>query len=266
VVLAQALAQGAPVLILDEPTTHLDLRHVLDLLGIVRGLAARDGTAVLAILHDLNLASSVCDRLVVIDHGAIVAEGSPDRVVTAALLREVYGVEADVVTDDRSGRPAVRLGPPHATAPRLGRRAHVIGGAGRGADVMRRLVEAGYDVSAGVLHASDTDATVAERLNLVRVSVAPFSPIDGEAAAAGRELVLAAHLVVVCDAPFGPGNLENLRLAQAAVDAGVEVVLLERIPIRERDFTDGEATALWNGLRERARIVSSYEELAPELR
>jgi iron complex transport system ATP-binding protein len=266
VVLAQALAQGAPVLILDEPTTHLDLRHVLDLLGIVRGLASRDGTAVLAILHDLNLASGVCDRLVVLDRGRIVAEGTPDRVVTPTLLRDVYGVEADVVADERSGRPAVRLGLPTAAPLRLGRRAHVIGGAGRGADVMRRLVDAGYDVSVGVLHASDTDAAVAERLNLVRVSVPPFSPIDGDAAVAGRGLVEAAHLVVVCDAPFGPGNVENLRLAQAAVDAGVEVVLVERIPIRERDFTDGEATALWERLRERARIVSSYEELAPELR
>jgi iron complex transport system ATP-binding protein len=266
VVLAQALAQAAPVLILDEPTTHLDVRHVLDLLGIVRGLAARDGTAVLAILHDLNLASSACDRLLVLDRGAVVAEGPPDRVVTPTLLRTVYGVEADVVTDDLSGRPAVRLGPPRAVPPRLGRRAHVIGGAGRGADAMRRLVEAGYDVSAGVLHASDTDAAVAERLNLVRVSVPAFSQIDEEAADAGRALALAAHLVVVCDAPFGPGNVENLRMALAAVDAGVEVVLLEQVPIRERDFTGGEATALWDRLRERARIATSYEELALELR
>jgi iron complex transport system ATP-binding protein len=266
VVLAQALAQAAPVLILDEPTTHLDVRHVLDLLGIVRGLAARDGTAVLAILHDLNLASSACDRLLVLDRGAVVAEGPPDRVVTPTLLRTVYGVEADVVTDDLSGRPAVRLGPPRAVPPRLGRRAHVIGGAGRGADAMRRLVEAGYDVSAGVLHASDTDAALAERLNLVRVSVPAFSQIDEEAADAGRALALAAHLVVVCDAPFGPGNVENLRMALAAVDAGVEVVLLEQVPIRERDFTGGEATALWDRLRERARIATSYEELALELR
>lgn len=266
VVLAQALAQDAPVLILDEPTTHLDVRHVLELLGIVRGLAARDGTAVLAILHDLNLASSACDRLVVLDRGEVVAEGVPEHVITQGLLRTVYGVEAEVVTDELSGRPAVRLGPPRSTPPRLGRRAHVIGGAGRGAAVMRRLVEVGYDVSAGILHASDTDAATAERLNLVRVSVPPFSHIDADAEDACRRLLREADVVVVCDAPFGPGNVANLRLALEVADAGVEVVMLEQQPIRERDFTGGEATVLWERLRDRAKVAASYEELALEVR
>ncbi|MGZ8610672.1 MAG: ABC transporter ATP-binding protein, partial [Actinomycetota bacterium] len=115
VVLAQALAQDAPVLLLDEPTTHLDVRHVLDLLGVVRGLASREGTAVVGILHDLNLAAASCDRLVALHRGRIVADGTPGEVVTPTLLREVYGVEADVVTDELTGRPAVRVGTPQAT-------------------------------------------------------------------------------------------------------------------------------------------------------
>jgi iron complex transport system ATP-binding protein len=84
VVLAQALAQDAPVLMLDEPTTHLDVRHVLDLLAIVRRLAELEGTAVLAIHHDLNLAASTCDRLVALHRGAVVASGAPESVVTRA--------------------------------------------------------------------------------------------------------------------------------------------------------------------------------------
>ncbi len=264
VVLAQALAQEAPVLLLDEPTSHLDIRHVVDVLGIVRGLAEREGAAVLAILHDLNVASMACDRLVVLDRGEVVAEGAPAAVLTGELLRGVYGVEAEVLTDDATGRPAIRLGPPRATAPLTGRRAHVVGGAGRGAPLLRRLVEAGYDVSVGVLHASDTDQAVAERLNLVRVSVPPFSPIDAESAAACRRLMEGADLLVVCDAPFGPGNVENLRLALAAAAAGARVVLLEQVPIAERDFTGGEATELWNALRRGATIASSYEGVALE--
>ncbi|HSD48877.1 MAG TPA: ABC transporter ATP-binding protein, partial [Actinomycetota bacterium] len=112
VILAQALAQDAPLLLLDEPTSHLDVRHVVDVLAIVRRLAERDGTAVLAILHDLNVASIACDRLVVLDRGAVVAEGDPAAVLTHGLLREVYGVDADVVVDDATGRPSVRLGAP----------------------------------------------------------------------------------------------------------------------------------------------------------
>ena len=74
----------------------------------------------------------------------------------------------------------------------------------------------------------------------------------------------AAHLLVVCDAPFGPGNVENLRLALAAASVGVRTVLLEREPIAERDFTGGEATELWNALRQVATVARSYEELAVE--
>jgi iron complex transport system ATP-binding protein len=266
VVLAQALAQGAPVLVLDEPTTHLDVRHVLDLLGIVRGLAALERTAVLAILHDLSLAASTCDRLVVLDRGEVVSEGVPEDVVTHALLREVYGVEADVMIDEMTGRPSVRVGAPRSAAPRLGRRAHVVGGAGRGASVMRKLAEAGFDVSVGVLHASDTDAAVAERLNLIRVSVPPFSHIDAEAGDAVRALMQEADLLVVCDAPFGPGNVENLRLALESARAATPTYLIEQVPIEERDFTDGTATDLWHSLRRVAAVVASYDELVVPVR
>jgi iron complex transport system ATP-binding protein len=266
VVLAQALAQDAPVLLLDEPTTHLDVRHVLDLLGIVRGLAGAGGAAVLAILHDLNLAAAICDRVVVVHRGRVAADGPPDAVVTPELLREVYEVEADVVADEVSGRPSVRIGPPRALVPPLGRRAHVVGGAGRGAPVIRRLVEAGYQVSVGVLHAFDSDAAVAERLNLVRVSVPPFSHVDPEAEAACLALMLEAELLVVCDAPFGPGNVANLRLALAAARSGASTYLVEQVPIQERDFAGGEATALWSELRAVATVVGRYDEVPVPVR
>lgn len=265
-ILAQALAQDAPVLLLDEPTTHLDIRHVLDLLGIVRGLAVRERTAVLAVLHDLNLAASTCDRLVVLHGGTVVAEGIPSSVITPSLLRSVYGVEADVAVDEATGQPVVRVEPPPPRLAPAGRRAHVVGGAGRAAPLLRRLAEGGFDVSVGVLHASDTDAIAAERLNLVRVSVPPFSDIDEEAAATCRALMLAADLLLVCDAPFGPGNVANLRLALEGADAGVRTFLLDGSPIEERDFTGGEATALWRELRRSATVVRSYEELAVEVR
>lgn len=264
VILAQALAQDAPVLLLDEPTTHLDLRHVLDLLELVGDLAHRGGRAVLAILHDLNLAAATCDRLVVLHGGAVVAEGSAASVVTPGLLRQVWEVEADVASDPATGRPSVRAVSRREAAQPLGRRAHVVGGAGRGAPLLRGLAEAGYDVSAGVLHASDTDTTVAERLNLVRVSVPAFSAIDEESAAACRSLMLESDLLVVCDAPFGPGNLENLRLALEAARAGVRTLLLDQVPIGERDFTGGEATRLWGELRRLAAVAESYDDAIVE--
>src|SRR3970282_1002989 len=113
VVLAQALAQGAPLMLLDEPTTHLDFRHVLDVLAIVRHLAERDGTAVLAIHHDLNVAAATCDRLIAIGHGRVVAPGSPGGGGSADFLRDVYGVEADVTDAASPGWAAGHLTTPH---------------------------------------------------------------------------------------------------------------------------------------------------------
>jgi iron complex transport system ATP-binding protein len=267
VVLAQALAQQAPVLVLDEPTTHLDVRHVLELLAIVRRLAGTERRAVLGVFHDLNLAAATCDRVVAIDGGLVVAEGPPGDVITRDLLREVYGVEADVYPSAVTGRPVVALHPPAVVTARVGPgRAHVVGGAGRGAACMRLLAELGFEVTAGVLHGTDTDEEVAERLNLLRVSVPPFSEIDEPAAEECRALLRSASVVVVADAPYGPGNVANLRLALHAAREGTRVVLVEGIPIAERDFTGGDATALWRDLRALGETVASADALVAAIR
>ncbi|GAA2216104.1 ABC transporter ATP-binding protein [Nonomuraea monospora] len=90
VLLARALAQETRLLLLDEPTSHLDIRHQLELLHLVREL----GIATLAVLHDLNQAAAFCDRLYVMDAGRIVAGGPPGEVLTPELISRVYGVRA----------------------------------------------------------------------------------------------------------------------------------------------------------------------------
>jgi iron complex transport system ATP-binding protein len=215
------------------------------------------------VFHDLNLAAATCDRMVALHEGRVVAEGPPGAVVTRGLLREVYGVEADVHPNAVTGRPVVALNPPAVGIVRAGpARAHVIGGAGRGAPCMRLLADLGFEVTAGVLHATDTDEEVAAGRNLLRVSVPPFSDIDERSAEECRALMRSAEVVVVADAPFGPGNVANLRLAVQAAREGIRVVLVEGIPMAERDFTGGEASRLWFELRRTAEVVGSPDELA----
>lgn len=108
VLLARALAQQPRLLVLDEPTNHLDVRHQFDLLELVRGL----GITVLAALHDLNLASAYCDRLVVLDRGRVAAEGTPRAVLTTDLIRDVFGVRAFSLTHPATGRMHLALAPP----------------------------------------------------------------------------------------------------------------------------------------------------------
>ena len=95
VVLARALAQSPRYLLLDEPTNHLDLRYQVEVLAFTRREVQR-GIAALVVLHDLNLAASVCDRLVVLKEGRVVAEGAPAQVLTAPLVSHVYGTEVEV--------------------------------------------------------------------------------------------------------------------------------------------------------------------------
>ncbi len=107
VLIARALAQQAPVLLLDEPTAHLDLSHQSRLLTVLRELVERDGTAVLAALHDLNLAAEFCDRLILLQNGRIAAEGAPGEVLQEAVLAEVYGAGLRVACRPDAGRPIV---------------------------------------------------------------------------------------------------------------------------------------------------------------
>ncbi|WP_306364907.1 ABC transporter ATP-binding protein [Nocardia sp. CC227C] len=105
--ISMALAQGTDILLLDEPTTYLDLAHALEVLDLVDHLHADLGRTVVMVLHDLNLACRYSDRLVVMRAGRIVAQGTPSDIMTVELLREVFGLQATVLEDPVSGRPLI---------------------------------------------------------------------------------------------------------------------------------------------------------------
>jgi iron complex transport system ATP-binding protein len=97
VLLAMAVAQAAPVLVLDEPTVHLDIRHQVEVMELLADLNERDGTTILAVLHDIGLAARFFPRVVVLDRGRVVADGPPVDALTPDLIREVFGVDPDIV-------------------------------------------------------------------------------------------------------------------------------------------------------------------------
>ncbi|WP_235508225.1 ATP-binding cassette domain-containing protein [Agromyces sp. Soil535] len=104
--LARALAQEPELLLLDEPTNHLDVHAQLTMLGLLRELA-HSGLTVLAALHDLSLAASYADHVVVLGGGRVVAAGEPREVLTPGLIRDVWGVEAQVLEHPTTGRPLI---------------------------------------------------------------------------------------------------------------------------------------------------------------
>lgn len=103
--IAMAIAQETEMLFLDEPTTFLDMAHQLEVLQLLRRLNREEGRTIVMVVHDLNHASLYADHVVAIQSGRIVAQGAPGEVITQAMLREVFGVDAEIVADPRSGMP-----------------------------------------------------------------------------------------------------------------------------------------------------------------
>ncbi|QOC90668.1 ABC transporter ATP-binding protein [Micromonospora craniellae] len=105
--IAVTLAQDTGIMLLDEPTTYLDLAHQVDVLDLVLRLNHERGRTVVMVLHDLNLAARFSDLVVVMAAGEIAAQGTPEEIFTPALLAEVFGLEAHVITDPGTGLPIV---------------------------------------------------------------------------------------------------------------------------------------------------------------
>ncbi len=105
--LARALAQRTPLLLLDEPTAHLDITHQFELLSLVNKLTAEKGVGALAALHDLNQAAEFCDRLVLMSSGKILFTGTPEEVMTPDILRVAYHAEVRIGTNPETGRPMI---------------------------------------------------------------------------------------------------------------------------------------------------------------
>jgi iron complex transport system ATP-binding protein len=102
---AMALAQQTPILLLDEPTTFLDLGHQLEVLELLSKLNHQMGITIVMVLHELNQAARYSDYLIALRDGEMWTQGTPEEVLTRELLSEVFGVNADVVMEEVSGRP-----------------------------------------------------------------------------------------------------------------------------------------------------------------
>ncbi|MEM3952813.1 MAG: ABC transporter ATP-binding protein [Nitrososphaerota archaeon] len=105
--IARALSQSPKIFLVDEPTVHLDLKHQLEVMNILKNLTVREGKIVIAVLHDLNLASIYADKILVLNNGRIIAQGKPYEVLREELLGRVYGVKVRVIVDSEFEQPII---------------------------------------------------------------------------------------------------------------------------------------------------------------
>lgn len=267
VILARALTQNPEILLLDEPTAHLDISHQVEVLQVVRSLILDRHLTVVAAMHDLNLAGQFSDTVILLDGGRIKALGTPSEVITAARIEEVYHTPVAVYPHPLLQVPQVTLLPRPRQPRRAGRAAiHVIAGGGVNNGLLERLVEAGYRVSVGVLNQGDSDWQVARALGLDVAAEAPFSPIGSAAMARNRELMASAGFVLLLDIPYGWGNLRNLEVLGEALEQGKKVVAVQGSDLEGRDYTDGKALRLLEELKAKGMlVVPTREDIWPLL-
>jgi iron complex transport system ATP-binding protein len=255
VLIARALAQATPLLLLDEPTASLDINHQVRTLELVRELAA-DGTAVVTAIHDLNLAAHYCDALVLLGDGGVMAAGAPGEVLTEDALASAFDADAVVTRHPVTGSVFVTALAEDRGGDRG--RVHVVGGGGTASRYLYLLSAAGFDVSVGALNEGDSDTEAARGLGLDAVTVPPYAPVDDAAAAAVRERVREADATLVADVEVGAGNLANLSAAAAAD----RLLVVDGRPFTERNYAGDEGRAAYERLRSRGRLVDDDAVLA----
>lgn len=176
ILIARALAQEPQLLILDEPTFHLDLKHRVEMMSILRSLCLHHRLTVVASLHDVEIAVKVSDRVVLVKEGGGVVQGAPEEVLVSRAIPELYNVTS---ASFNSQLGSLELHGSGQQAPYGQRkRVFVVGGMGCGAAVYRLLIKCGYAVSSGILYNNDIDACVATSLGVSSFLQPPAAAIE----------------------------------------------------------------------------------------
>ncbi|HDM36736.1 MAG TPA: ATP-binding cassette domain-containing protein [Candidatus Syntrophoarchaeum butanivorans] len=266
VIIARALAQEPRILLLDEPTSHLDINYQIETMDLLKSLSEK-GLIVIAAIHDLNLAAQYCDRLIMLNSGEAIAIGKPEEVLSEERIREVFGCEVIVRHHPVTNAYYITPLPKRRTQPRRrGKKVHIICGGGSGASIMHELHDAGFHVSAGVLNLLDTDYEVAEKLGIEVITEAPFSPVSEESHQANLRAIERTDAVIIAPVAFGFGNLKNLDVCEVALDLGKQVFIMKDVLEPENDYTGGEAKKRIERLLEMsAAVVEGIDDLKKAL-
>ena len=262
VIIARALTQEPKILLLDEPTTHLDISNQLEIMDLIKRLCKTKKLLIVAVFHDFNLAARYCESIILLNDGKIVAVGKSNETLTSENVRKVFNVDTIVKKHPVTGYLHVIPISRPINQQQKSLSIHLICGCGTGSPLMKILKDEGYFLTAGVLNLLDTDQETAQLLKIPTTSEAPFSPITEDAHTANLKMISKANVIVITPTQFGDGNLKNLNAAETALEKGIPTILLEDGSIEERDFTKGKATNHLTKLKNNGAItVKNTREL-----
>lgn len=212
VILARAIAQKPEIILLDEPTSALDVHHQIEVMELIADLNEKEHITVVAILHDINMASRFCHRMVLLQNGNVAVDGTPSEVISRKNMESLYNMKLMIRESPMFGKPEiVPIRVMEEKKIKKPCHVHVICGASGAVRVLEELDARGYEVTAGVLNQGSEDWAVCQELHLQCVEAAPFTPVTEEKQKENLELMQSADLILVADVPFGISNLMNLK-------------------------------------------------------
>jgi iron complex transport system ATP-binding protein len=255
VIIARALTQEPRILLLDEPTTHLDICNQLEIMDLLKELCTTKKLLIIAVFHDFNLAARYCDSIILLKEGKIVAVGESNNTLTSENVKKVFKVDTIVKKHPLTGSLHVIPISKPQNQQRKSITVHLICGGGTGSPLMKALTDEGYKITAGVLNLLDTDHETAQLLGVPTANEAPFSPITVEAHKTNLQMISKTNVLVITPTQFGGGNLRNLEAAEQALEMGIPTVIIEDGPMEERDFTKGKATRYMRKLKGKGAIT-----------
>jgi iron complex transport system ATP-binding protein len=264
VIIARAIAQQTRIILLDEPTAHLDIHHQLEILELVRMLKDKRNLTIIAVLHDINMAARFSDRLILLNGGEVMVDGVPDEVIDEKYLSKVYKME--MIIRQNKVLSVKEIVPLRVMKERMGgkkARIHVICGGGSGEQILERINSLGFEVTCGVLNRGDSDWEMCRILGIKCVEVPPFSDINENELSENRRLLEAADVILVSDVPYGKSNLKNLELL---LDTDKKIYM-KRTQSRF-DFTGGLAIDITKKLekRDKFKYINDYDEFIETIR
>ncbi len=260
VIISRALTQEPEVLLLDEPTTFLDVSNQLEIMDLLRNLCNQKRLVVLGIFHDFNLAARYCDSIIMLKKAKSPPLENQKEVLTRENIKTIFNIDT-VVRKNPLTKSLYAI--PISTRHDLQNKnlsVHIVCGAGTGSSLMKLLTDDGYNVTAGVLNLFDTDQETASFLKIPVATEAPLSPISEVAYNDNMRLVNKANIVVVTSAPFGLGNLRNLDVADYALEKRIPTFIIEESPIELRDFTQGKAKKKLIALKNKGAVMIKDEK------
>lgn len=214
VMIARALVQEPELIILDEPTSHLDIRHKVEVIRVLQKLSNEKKITCILSLHDIDLALKGCETVLLVHDGKVVAQGTPEDVVKEGFIGNLYEIHGARYNENFG---SIELKGPDRND------IFVVGGCSFGTRYYRALSRKGLGLTSGVLHENDADAQIARGICSRIVTEKPFEPISDQAFRQARELMEQAAGVIDSGFPTGTGNRANLELLKAALSHGKPV-------------------------------------------